>query len=235
MGDPLFIHTLRSRIANIYLIANASGVIVVDAGFGNAAPLVLRTLDQLGYTPRDVRLIFLTHAHMDHVGSAAELRRLTGAPISLHRADVAQARAGYHNLPKGRGIAGKILEHAFNGVRLKFRYEAFEPDIFLDEGQTLKDFGLNARVTHTPGHTLGSLSLALEDGVMLIGDVLINQIRVGMPLYGEDIALAYDSARKVLGMKPRILYSGHGEPFSGEALARYFEIKGLPIIVGRTN
>lgn len=214
-------------MANIHLLASDSGVVIVDAGFGNAAPLVLRTLDQLGYSPRDVRLIFLTHAHMDHVGSAAELRRLTGAPLSLHRADVAKARAGRHNLPTGRGAVGKILEHGFNGLRLKFRYEPFEPDILMDEGETLREFGLDARVIYTPGHTRGSLSLALEHGVMMIGDAVINQVRVGMPLYGEDPELAYDSARKILAMQPRILYSGHGEPFSGAALARYFESKAL--------
>lgn len=223
----MFIHTLRSRIANIHLLEYDSGVVIVDAGFGNAALMVLRTLDQLGYAPRDVRLIFLTHAHMDHVGSAAELRRLTGAPISLHRADVAKARAGKHNLPTGRGAMGKVLEHSFNGLRLRFRYEPFEPDILMDEGQTLREFGLDARVLCTPGHTRGSLSLALEHGVMVIGDAVINQVRVGMPMYGEDPELAYDSARKLLAMQPRILYSGHGEPFSGAALARYFEIKAL--------
>ncbi|MBI4672745.1 MAG: MBL fold metallo-hydrolase [Chloroflexi bacterium] len=231
----MFIHTVRSRIANIHLLESGSGVVIVDAGFGNAAPLVLRTLDQLGYSPRDVRLIFLTHAHIDHVGSAAELRRLTGAPISLHRADVAKARAGKHNMPTGRGASGKILEHAFNGLRLKFRYEAFEPDVLFDDGQTLCEFGLDARVVHTPGHTLGSLSLVLEHGAMVIGDAVINQIRVGMPLYGEAPALAYDSARKILGMRPRILYSGHGEAFAGDALARYFELKGLTTTVSGAN
>lgn len=227
----MFIHTLRSKIANIHLIEYDAGVILVDAGFGDAAPMVLHTLERLHHTPRDVRLIFLTHAHMDHIGSAAELRRLTGAPISLHRADVAKAQAGKHNLPTGRGTAGKILEHSFNGLRLKFRYQAFEPDILIDEGQTLREFGLNARVLYTPGHTRGSLSLALDDGIMFIGDVMINQFRVGMPLYGEDTVQAYDSARKIFLMRPRILYSGHGEPFSGDDIGRYFEFKQLPIAV----
>lgn len=226
MNGRFFIHTIPSLIANVYLIASDAGILIVDAGFSNAARNVLRAIEQLGYAPTDVRLIFLTHVHMDHVGSAAELRRRTGAPIAMHRADVGKARAGKHNMPKGRGTAGKLFEHAFNGLRLQMRYEAFAPDILLEEGQTLKEFGLNARVVHTPGHTLGSLSLALDDGVVLIGDALINQFRVGMPLYGEDNALAYDSLRKLRALRPRILYSGHGKPFSGSEVERYLEIKG---------
>lgn len=226
MNRQHFIHTIPSLIANLYLVASDAGIIIVDTGFSNAARNVLRAIEQLGHTRTDVRLIFLTHVHMDHAGSAAELRRQTGAPIAMHRADVGKARAGKHNMPNGRGTAGKLFEYAFNGLRLQMRYEAFAPDILLEEGQTLKEFGLNARVIHTPGHTLGSLSLALDDRVMLIGDALINQFRVGMPMYGEDNALAYDSLRKLRALRPRMLYSGHGKPFSGSDVERYLEIKG---------
>lgn len=223
----MFIHTIRSLIANIYLVQTAGGVILVDTGFSNAATAVMQTLDQLGHAPSDVRLIFLTHVHMDHAGSALELRSGTGAPIAMHRADLAKARAGKHNMPTGRGLTGKFIEYGFNGAHLKFRYEPFEPDILLEEGPLPSGFGLNARVIHTPGHTLGSVSLDLGDGIMMIGDAMINQIRVGLPLYGEDVALAYDSVRKLNALRPRILYSGHGAPFSGQDLARYFVIKRL--------
>ena len=111
------------------------------------------------------------------------------------------------------------------------RVQPFEPDILVEEGQALDDFGLRAQVIYTPGHTLGSLSLDLGDGVMVIGDAMINQIRVGMPMYGEDNALAYDSLRKINARRPRILYSGHGKPFSGADMARYFEIKQLSSVV----
>lgn len=225
----MFIHTIPSLIANIYLIETDSGIVIIDTGFSNAARSVLRTVEQLGHAPRDVRLIFLTHVHLDHAGSAAELHARTGAPIAMHRADVPKARAGKHNLPNGRGLTGKLLEHSFNRTGMQFSYTPFEPDVLLDEGQTLNDFGLNARIIHTPGHTLGSLSLALPDDVMLIGDAMINQFRVGMPLYGEDIDLAYDSLRKIHSLRPRLLFSGHGKPFAGQALTRYFEIKGLNV------
>lgn len=227
-GSPeLFIHTIRSLFANLYLVESDSGIVIVDAGFVNATRRVLRTMDQLGYAPNQVRLIFLTHAHMDHIGSAAELRRETGAPIAMHRADVDKTKMGQHNMPTGRGTAGKIIERVFNDVGAKFKYEAFEPDLILQEGQGLDEFGLAGRVLETPGHTLGSISLELSDGVMLIGDAMINQIRVGMPLYGEDNRLAYDSLRKIYAKRPRILYSGHGKPFSGQDLEAYFDIKGL--------
>lgn len=223
----MFIHRVQSLIANIYLVETGSGVVLVDTGFASAAPSALQTLDQLGYMPRDVRLIFLSHVHIDHAGSAAKLRRETGAPIAMHRADVAKARAGHHNMPAGRGRAGKLIQHAFNGLHLKMQYEPFEPDVLLDEGDNLREYGLDARVLATPGHTLGCLSLALPEGIMLIGDAMINQLAVGMPLYGEDNALAYDSLRKINALRPRIVYSGHGAPFSGVEIERYMQVKNL--------
>lgn len=223
----MLIHTIRSLIANIYLIENENGIVIVDTGFWNAAQEVLRTIEQIGRTPREVRLIFLTHVHMDHAGSAAELRQQTGAPIALHRADAPKARAGKHNMPHGRGIGGILFERAFNLSGLQMKYKAFEPDIFLQEGDTLREFGLDARVIHTPGHTRGSLSLWLENRDMLIGDALINQVRVGMPMYGEEIAMAYASLRKIRALCPRVLYSGHGKPFTGDDVARYCESKHL--------
>lgn len=223
----MLIHTIHSRIAKLYVLESKTGIVLVDTGFGNAAPVVVQKLRELKRAPRDVRLIFLTHAHVDHAGSAAALRRITGAPIALHRADAPKARAGKHNMPNGRGPTGKVLEHTFNGLRLKFRFEAFEPDLFLDEGDTLRDFGWDARVVHTPGHTFGSLSLLLPEHMMLVGDAIINQFRVAMPLYGEDTTQAYDSLRRIAALHPRLLYSGHGEPFSGDDVLRYFEIKKL--------
>lgn len=223
----VIIHTIKSRIANFYLLETGSGVVIVDTGFASAAPAALDKLIRLGYGPRDVRLIFLTHVHADHVGSAAQLRRATGAPIALHRADAAKARAGFHTMPSGRGLGGKLFEHAFNGLHLKMSFEPFEPDLFMDENSTLREFGLDARVLATPGHTLGSLSLVFPDGVSLIGDAMINQLRVAMPMYGEDNALACDTLRKIHALRPRLVYSGHGAPFTGEQIARYFEFKHL--------
>jgi glyoxylase-like metal-dependent hydrolase (beta-lactamase superfamily II) len=228
----LFIHRISSLIANAYLIENKHGIVIVDTGFSRAARAILQTVEQLGHEPGDVRLIFLTHVHLDHAGSAAELKRATGAPIALHVADSAKARAGWHSMPHGRGPAGRMIEACVNGAGLKMRYEPFEPDVLTVDGQRLDEFGLSARVIHTPGHTLGSQSLLLQDGTMFIGDAMINQVRIGMPLYGEDNVAAYDSLRKINSFQPQVLRSGHGAPFAGKELPHYFEVKGIPLVPG---
>ena len=218
------IHSFRAGIANVQFIDDGRGVVVVDTGWQGYAPHILRRIARLGYGPRDVRLIVLTHVHVDHAGSAAELRRLTGAPIAAHRGDAATARAGEHDMPLGRGWAGISSKWLVEKSGMKLSFQPFTPDIWLEEGQTLGDFGVEGYVVHTPGHTRGSVTLALEDGVTLIGDALINMIKVGYPMSWEEPEQARESGAKIQGLKSRVLYSGHGRPFSGAQLEQYLEL-----------
>jgi len=97
------------------------------------------------------------------------------------------------------------------------------PGALVAIGKIVKPFGIEGYVVHTPGHTRGSVTLALEDGVTLIGDALINLIKVGYPMYWEEPELARESGRKIQALKPRVLYSGHGRAFGGAQLDRYLE------------
>ncbi len=217
------IHSLLAGIANVHLIDDGHGIVIVDAGLQGMARPILRAVKRLGYSPRDVRLILLTHVHLDHAGSAAELRRRTGTPIAAHRGDAQYARTGKHRIPIGRGAAGVSSKWLADRMDLECKYEPFEPDVWLEEGQSLGDFGVEGYLLHTPGHTQGSVTLALEDGVTFIGDALINLFKVGYPMYWEDPDAARESGRRIQSLKPRILYSGHGRAFSGQELDRYLE------------
>ena len=155
----------------------------------------------------------------------AELKRRTGAPIAAHRGDAEYARTGRHRLGIGRGWAGVTTQRLSDLVRFEYRFEPFTPDLWLEEGEGLNELGVAALVVHTPGHTLGSISLALQDGVMLIGDALINLFKLGYPMYWECPELARESARRIQSLKPRVLYSGHGRPFDGKELDRFIDLQ----------
>lgn len=217
------IHSIRAGIANVHLVDASRGVVIVDAGWNGYGRQILSAVERFGYTPDDVRLILLTHVHADHVGSAAELKRLTGAPVAIHRGDGAFAEAGGHPIPPGRGWVGVSSKWFADRVRYRMNFEPFNPDVWIEEGQTLGEYGLEGYVIHTPGHTQGSVSIALEDGVTLIGDALINLFRVGYPMYWESPEQGRESGRKIQQLKPRVIYSGHGRAFGGDELNRYLE------------
>ena len=212
------VDTLFTGIANTHIVETSRGVIVIDAGMPRQAQRIVNKIRALGHSPEEVRLILLTHGHIDHAGSAVALKRLTGAPIALHRADARLTATRDLKIPPGRSgaidAAGGVLRAFGWAVPL----ETFTPDVWLDDGMSLRDFGLDARVVHTPGHTAGSVSIAFDDGTLFVGDALLNVLHVSFPLWWEDPAAARESACRIKSIQPRVCYTGHGRAFDLSAL-----------------
>ena len=104
-----------------------------------------------------VKQIVITHAHIDHVGGAMKLRRLTGAPILLNQNDSALLKM-------------LDVQAAWIGVAPP---EAVEIDQDLSDGDTVRAGGLSASVLHTPGHTEGSVCLYFPaESKLIAGDTL---------------------------------------------------------------
>ena len=95
---PFRIHGLDCGFSRVYIVETDSGCLLIDAGFPGEEKKVLDKLKELGRT--DLKLIYITHAHFDHYGSAAALRRHTGAPIAVHAKDSAALAEGKTSIPK---------------------------------------------------------------------------------------------------------------------------------------
>jgi hydroxyacylglutathione hydrolase len=218
---PMQIHTLFTGIANTHIVAIEKAVMIIDSGMPHQAGRILKQIRMLGHSPEDIRLILLTHGHIDHAGSAAALKRLTGAPIAMHRADIPLVTTPDLKIPPGRNATidqiGGLLRR-FSGV---VPLDTFSPDLCLEDGESLCDFGFDAHVVHTPGHTPGSLSVFFEDGTVFVGDAILNLVRVSFPLWWQDPVAAGESACKILSLAPHLCYSGHGRPFDSNALAAF--------------
>jgi glyoxylase-like metal-dependent hydrolase (beta-lactamase superfamily II) len=196
----------RTRVGNAYVVELDDGVALVDTGMPGNAPRILALLTRLGRRPSDVRHIVLTHWHPDHMGSAAELRRLTGASIAIHELD-APVLAGGERPAKGRRMMGLLLR--------VFRVAPLVADVTLRSGDVIG--GLE--VIHVPGHTAGSIALRRADGVVLSGDALLGDRHGRLQLPDRGLSLdpdqAYASAAMLRSLEPRLLLPGHGAPVRG--------------------
>src|SRR5688572_3304504 len=77
-----------------YLIATPKGHIVIDGGFVETVPLIVESIGKLGFKVEDVRILLSTHAHYDHAGGLAELKRITGATFYASKEDIPQLARG---------------------------------------------------------------------------------------------------------------------------------------------
>jgi hydroxyacylglutathione hydrolase len=166
--------------------------VVVDPG--DNIPEILSRLQKHGLT---LRQIVITHAHIDHVGGAALLKRATGAPVFLNQQDL--------------GLLGAMeIQAGWLGVPTP---EVASPDASADDGLTVGLATLPAEVIHTPGHTPGSICLLLPQQHLLIaGDTLFAGSIGRTDLPGGDGRKILRSLRDRLMVLPdttRVL-PGHG-------------------------
>jgi len=220
------VHTLFTGVANAHIVEDSRGVMIVDAGMPHQARRIVNAIRALGHRPQDVRLIVITHGHIDHAGSAAALRKLTGAPIGLHRADARLVETPSLKIPPGRNATTEMIGALMRAFGWMMPLETFTPDVWLEEGQSLREFGFDARVAHTPGHTAGSVSVLCDDGSLFVGDAILNLVHVAFPLYWEDPVRARESALKIHALKPRICYTAHGRAFGAGELDAFIERVG---------
>ena len=194
------------RIANVYLVATEDGLLLVDTGMPGNARRILSFIDGIGRKPSALRDIVVTHCDIDHVGSVAELKRLTGARVAIHELD-APVLSGEQRPQKG----GLVMV-ALNRL-LRFRPVA--PDLRLRDGDTIG--GLH--VMHVPGHTAGSIALVRDDGVVFSGDALLSDkdgnVLPPDPRLAFDRARALASAAMITARHATLLLTGHGAPVSG--------------------
>jgi len=98
--------------------------------------------------------------------------------------------------------------------------ERFKPDLYLDDGQSLSEYGLDAKVLYLPGHSRGSIGILTADGDLICGDLLENTDGPGLNSIMDDPATAYVSIEKLKQLSIRTVYPGHGEPFLMESFIK---------------
>jgi glyoxylase-like metal-dependent hydrolase (beta-lactamase superfamily II) len=179
---------------NSYLLRDESGAgVLIDPG--DEAARIIRMVRESGAT---IEAIWLTHAHLDHIGAIAGIKREWNVPIFLHPDD----------LPLYRRAAQQA---AFYGLELE---QPPDPDREWADSQDLTLGSTRFTVRHTPGHSPGHV-VFVTDGLMIGGDLLFAGSigRTDLPFSSPDAMEA--SLAMVAAFDPTIaVYPGHGPPTS---------------------
>ena len=217
-------------LSNGWIIRSSRGAVLVDAGFDRFAPRVAWGLRHMGLGARDLKLVVITHAHVDHIGALAPIVRATGAAVAVHEREAKYVRAGRPLMPRGLSPRGRLTVAFGNRHPDITRVGAVEPDVIVRNELDLAPWGLSGRLVETPGHSPGSLSLVLDDGRAYVGDLVVNSFRPMLPLrtscFGDSPEVMPASWRKVLDLGARVICPGHGREFPAARLAELLARRG---------
>lgn len=230
------VHQVGLRAVNVFLIEAGDDLVLIDAGLRGSPPRITEAIYSLGRLPQDVTAIIVTHAHPDHVGGLAEMKRRTGAQVWMHPADAELVARGVYGRPFGPGPsrAGNAVRRAMNlmpggkGLPVPTDHE-------IADGEELPFAGLCA--LHTPGHTAGHIALLLprDGGVLFVGDAASNMARTGLSPLNEDLEVSRRSLERLASLEFEIACFSHGRPLRHGANQAFRElVAGFPAATAGT-
>ncbi len=211
---------------NCYLLRSSTdGWTLVDTGLG-AVDAESLWQPIVGGLDGPIERIVITHFHPDHVGGAADVAKLAGAPVYQGRLDYeycvrawnddgAEARVAEHLRDHGmpEEVVGAIAGH--HALLAGFVHYARDPEP-LEAGERLDGW----EVIHLPGHADGHLGL-VRDGVIVAGDALLGNITPHIGVYPgsrpDPLGEYLETLERLIELAPRVAFAGHGDPIEDPA------------------
>lgn len=201
------IRRIRCGNGNCYAVSQNESAVLIDTCKSDSADKILNICK-----PYNIRLILLTHGHFDHAQNAAVLSKELNAPVAMHRADIGLLADNFSQPLSSKGLLGKIVLNASLKSFGSEKIPAFTPDVLLDEGDTLDEYGVSAQILRLPGHTDGSIGVDVGGEHLFVGDALMNMFYPTTSMIFHNREEMLKSAERISALGKRTVYFGHGKP-----------------------
>ena len=228
MGIAIF--PIRLGPDRCYIIKD-KGVMMIDGGAPKKGRKFIKGVKKTQVRPEDIRLIIITHGHWDHVGSAKEIKEITGAKIAMHKQEKAWLEKSLKPVPPEVTRWGHIFAKIMGVFLPLIHIPSTDVDIVLGGDEfSLVEFGISGRVIHTPGHSPGSVSVLIETGDVFVGDLAMKgfplRLTPGLFIFAEDLQRVKESWRLLLDMGAKRVYPAHGKSFPAEIIRKIITREG---------
>lgn len=224
---------IRRITANVYevplgtvnaFIVEDEALIVIDTGTPGSADKILAAVRAIGREPEDVKHILLTHAHPDHAGSAADLKKRTGAKVYMHPAEAPHLKQGFipkPAVPVFTSFLNKLLYRVFV-KNAPGNIPPADIDEQLGDGDWLP-FAGGMHVIHIPGHSPGQLAFFMpgQKNVLFAADAADNMFGLSYGCFYENLADAQHSLERLATFDFDVACFGHGRSILGDAAAKF--------------
>ena len=197
------IYMKRFLYFNVYVIKGKNGDILIDTGFIGIRKQLKKWLDNF-----NIKLVILTHAHVDHIWNVSYLKRLYQCEVAIGEFDVENIdNTKINSKPSRKGYTEwtKLMNFGMK----KFIPEEFGIDILLRDGQIINKCGLQLKIVSLAGHTNGSIGI-LYKNYLFAGDALVYRSKYPEIAYqNQNNKKALETYKKIVKLNPKIIFIGH--------------------------
>lgn len=205
---------------NCYFIVKDNNAVLVDTSIKAERAVIERAMKRSGLERPDA--IILTHDHFDHAGNAEYFRRRYNCNVIIHENAYKGLTDGYTDLPDGMSQPYRSITGYINSREIILPIQRFTPckeAIPVSDGATLTEYGINALLLSTPGHTDGSISIIVDGEIAIVGDCMVHKKRGEIfPPFAKHPNEVISSWQKLVNTGCRLFLPAHGKEISAELL-----------------
>lgn len=215
------IQVLAGR-CNVFLLTNGEKYVLVDTGMSY---MWKKLQKQLAYFHLNrIDYLILTHAHADHAENCRKVQYKYQPVVILHRSEAPNLGVGDFVIPSGTNIFTRLFVALIaRPLAPLLRYEPCQPNLVTGDLFDLNDYGFNAIIMHTPGHTAGSVSIIVDDEIALVGDTMVGTFKSSVfPPFADDAKQLIESWGKLLATGCSLYIPSHGTANSRALVQRSF-------------
>lgn len=222
-SETLRITLLSVGGANVYIVDRSGKRIMIDSGNPGDEQVFETMMQEQGISPDSIDYLILTHAHIDHAGTAAYFQKKWGIPVIGGRDEQPLLdREGQADICP-TGLLAELIRWIGEGRR----YPSLQLDIPIEAEMDLAEFGIDGRILPLSGHTPGSLVITFDDQAF-VGDLirgsLISDGQAATHFFMCDLA----ENRKRIGQlleyqQLQLWHPGHMGSFNIDAARDYLE------------
>lgn len=207
----------------VFLLTNGIKNILIDTSLERSWKKLDKRLQSLKINYID--FVILTHTHYDHGANVFLLKNKYGAKILVHRDEAEFIINGLNKFPNGTNALTRFfIKNMANKFAARFNFPPCNCDILINTKFELNEFGFDAYILPTPGHSIGSISIIIDNEIALTGDALLRVFKwFVLPPFADDVKQMICSWKTLLDTGCTLFIPAHGTAIPKALLQKHFD------------